>query len=464
MRCATILILLAACGGNSDVNTGPNAEPERILTGPFTGDRVSGATDVTGDGAPDVVISSPGLDGSGSVFILDASLKGSLGPGDATATIQASEVGDIGEGLAVCGDLNGDGNDDMAIGLPWGNAGRGGVWLLNGPFSGNLTTDDAYLVRGNTYGAATGFTVTCGSDFDLDGLHDVVFSAPDADGFGIAERTGQVYFHKALEEGTNAVANFSTTFSDSYLGRNRSLSIDHDFNGDGLPDAVMGAHGASRVYVLFADSDVETSFGGTIDGNETGALFTGREDEDGAGHDVDAGDVNGDGYVDLVIGAPFWDRRNGAIGIVNGPFEEGTYGQVAILGRWIDGQDPLEEAGFSIAVADLNGDGLADIVAGAPGSVTVGDDSGVVYGLLGPAEMSTVLTADHVILGTLPYARFGSVVAAVPDATGDGLDEILVGAPHTDINGTLGAGAALLFHSPLGDRIEDVEATATYIF
>ena len=413
---------------------------------------------MTGDGSPDLVISAPDLDGSGAVYIFDASSTGEQGAGAALATIGADKAGSIGEGLSACGDVDGDGIGDLAIGLPEGNSGRGGVWMINGPFSGDTRTDDGFLVRGILDNAATGYAVDCGSDFDGDGRADLLFSAPMADGFGLAEVTGQVYFHSSVDGGTDPVANFSTTWNDAQLGFESALSLAGDLDGDGLADAVLGSHGVSRVYTLFAP------FQGTLDGNLTGTVYFGREDTDSFGYSSAVGDLNGDGYLDVVAGAPWFGPQYGAVGIIDGPMADSA-GDDASVTRWIDGQDPKEYAGFSIDIADdLSGDGMPDLLMGAPGATTSGPDAGVVYGVLGPADISGVILAQHVIVGTKPFARLGHSVAAVPDANGDGLDEVFLGAPYTDVGDRIGAGAALLFTSPLPDRTEDQAASATFIF
>ena len=427
------------------------------MQGPLTGLRVSASTDMTGDGAPDVVISAPDLDGSGAVYVFSAAVTGEQGPGAATGTIKADTSGSIGEGLSACGDMNGDGVGDLVIGLPDGNGGRGGVWVLNGPFTGSVDTDSGFLSRGLLDGGLTGYTVDCRGDLDGDSRADLIYSAPMADGFGLAEVTGQVYLHRAVDGGTEAIGNFSTTWNDAQLGFERSLTLHGDLDGDGLDDAVLGSHGVSKVYTLFAP------FQGTLDGNLTGTTYNGREDDDSFGYSTAVGDINGDGYPDVAAGAPWFGPQYGAVGILEGPLAD-LSGEDGDVTRWVDGQDPKEFTGFAIDIANLDGDGMGDLILGAPGATTAGPEAGVVYGVLGPADISGVILAQHVIVGNTPFARLGHSVAAVPDANGDGLDEVLLGAPYTDVGDRVGAGAALLFHSPLADRVDETGASATFIF
>ena len=229
MRALPLFLLLSACGPTTGPDTGSAPTEDRVLDGPLTGLRVLGAEDLTGDGAPDVVISSPGLDGAGALWILDAGQTGALGADHATAVIRGN-VGEIGEGVAVCGDVNGDGHRDLAIGAPGSNTARGGVFVLHGPIDTDRTVSDSMFVTGNVGDAPAGYAATCGGDLDSDGLDDLVYSAPDADGWGIATLAGQVFFMRSTADDFDTVASFSTTFSDSHLGYDRSLVLEADLN------------------------------------------------------------------------------------------------------------------------------------------------------------------------------------------------------------------------------------------
>lgn len=459
-RPLALCCLLVACGKGSDPVAKDTAGSDRALEGPFTGLRVSASRDLTGDGQPDLVVSSPGLDGTGAVRILSASVTGTVGADAALATLRGGSQGDIGEGLAACGDLDGDGNADLAVGLPSGDGGRGGVWLLHGPLTGSSDVGAGYQVRGTETGIDLGYAVDCGGDIDGDADADLLFAAPQADGFGIAEVTGAIYFHASDGRVTQAVANFSSTHGYETLGYHRAVSLAGDLDGDGLADTVIGGPGSSRVHLVFSPIT------GTHDANETGTQLDGREDDDAFGHAVAVGDLNGDGYVDVAAGAPWYGPQSGAIGIVDGPFApDGVDVNVHDVGRWIDGQDPRALTGFSLAFADdLDGDGLGDLVAGAPGVTTSGPEAGAVYVIPGPADLPGVFAAPTVLVGLTPFAQFGHSVAVVPDANGDGSNELLIGAPYRDDGDRLGAGAAFLFHSPLPARVEDAGATATLLF
>jgi len=455
------LILLGACGGSSSSDPVDSMDPTRVLEGPFTGIRVASSPDLTGDGAPDLVISSPGLEDDNGVFLFSGAQSGAQGEEGAAASVLASEEQDIGEGLAACGDTNGDGFADLMVGAPRGQDGKGGAWLIHGPLDGEVTTADVeHFAAGLLPDGLTGFAVTCGADMDGDDLADLSMSAPDADGFGIATLAGQVYFLKGGATGPETVGTFSTTFSDSQLGLQQSLVLEDDLSGDGIADIAIGAHGVSRIHMVFGP------FAGAYDANTAGPELTG-DSRAGDGHALSTGDLDGDGYADLAIGGPFDDDERGRVSIVPGPFEDNQRSTIASLATvTIAGQDPHELSGWSVQITeDIDGDGGQDLLIGAPGSVTVGPEAGVVYLVYGPATgVDTTLKADVTLVGDTAYARFGHAVSDVPDLDGDGGAEVLIGAPYLDTDTAVGAGGAFLFYSGLPARAESNQADASFVF
>lgn len=416
-------VVLSACGEEP----APVPDPGRVLAGPLLGAAVA-VSDPDGDGHAALWVSAPGVDGSGGIYRFDGP-DGTLA--DAPGSVVATEPGTFGGAFAPCGDLDGDGVEDLIAGSP-DRGGRGGTWWIHGPLAGVF--DDASWLEGSAEAGHDGTTVACGDG----GAGTVVaIAAPDADSFGTVPDSGQVGLFRQDAGAIDKIASVDTTWNGSRLGFRSGLGLGADLDGDGTGDLAIGGSGADRVHLVFGP------FAGSYVTNSAGPTFTGGEAQ-GTGHALASGDVNGDGAPDLVIGAPFANGDQGLLWIVPGPFG-GDDRPLANVGTAVLGIAPGGQAGFSVAVVgDVDDDGADDLLVGAPGAEGAGPEAGAAYLVLGPGAIPDLDGAAAMLTGDVAYGRLGWAVTG-GDVDGDGSVDLVVGAPEADVDGRIGAGVVYTF-------------------
>ncbi len=390
--------------------------------------------DLDGDGQDELIVGvsyeeSGAISSAGAVFVYAADTRGTLSLSATTATaalfgLTASDH--AGEALAV-GDVDGDGLEDLLIGAPdedSGGSGAGAAYLLYGPLSGSLALSaaDTTLVGEDATDSA-GCALAIG-DLNGDGQADLVIGAEGEDAGGIT--AGAVYVHWGARGSTldlsAASAKLTATSGNDAVGY--AVAIAEDLDGDGIGELVIGAQAedsagsnAGAVYVVDSLSSGTTSLSAATH------TLLGAVAGDAAGNAVAApGDTNGDGYGDLLVGAP----KHGGAGLaywLPGPLSSGG---LASLGYGLQGSASGDLAGTSLAgLGDVNGDGELDVAIGAPG---VGGGDGAVYLLYGPISGSLSLSvADGIVAGSAASAT-GNGVSLAGDVDGDDFFDLFLGA------------------------------------
>jgi hypothetical protein len=412
-------------------SSGPGTTPLAKLTGANPDDNfgfcVASAGDVNGDGYGDVIVGAYHHNGyQGAAYVYHGTSTGlNLSP---SFTATGEYIGDrFGYSAATAGDVNGDGYADVVIGAHFHSSNAGAVYLYYGSSTG-VTHSGVFSGTGDG-GEYLGASVATAGDVNGDGYADVIVGA-----FGHDSNRGRVYVGYGSSSGLNGTDVFSTTGenADDYFGL--PVATAGDVNGDGYADVVVGAsfHGDGRgaVYIYYG------STGGL---SETDVFsVTGEDEDDWFGYSAaTAGDVNGDGYADVTVGAFGYDDGAETDAGRAYVYQGGTGGLSATPTLTVTGENQGDHLGASVACAgDVNGDGFTGIVIGADGNSDSASYAGKAYVYYGAGD-SLSATPVFAASGESYGDGFGAAVATAGDVNGDGFTDIIVGTPFYDASPAL---------------------------
>ena len=424
-----------------------SSTPDWVKSGDFGygdefGYSVADAGDINQDGYSDVIIGSPSYygyhtaAGRASVFYgspagLSTNVGWTFDGPDANAKF----------GFSVCGagDVNGDNYDDVIIGAPYftnGQTNEGKVYVFYGANTG-LNNSPAWVYETNKDFAKAGFSVSKAGDFNHDGYDDVIIGSP---GYGndFFNAQGSVFiFHGSSAGLALAPDNTFKNMLDGYTGFGSSVSFAGDINKDGYSDVIIGEpywppppsmrtagtlESQGKVSVVYgASSDILSGWSAT--GEVSHSLF---------GYSVSAaGDINNDGYSDIIIGSPNYHSeycetsgkiyvyKGSASGLTSSPDWTMDCSNMGYTTR-------TDGFGRSVSGTDINNDGFSDIITGA--HFTDWDNM-----------IDTTISAAYVYYGTATgpswycgwyYPITGTTyiaVSALTDVNGDGYGDVILG-------------------------------------
>ena len=376
----------------------------------FSGYAVAGAGDGDGDGRADVLVGAigDGTNGSnaGRIWVLSGA---DFGDSPTTALFAdaslGSLVGELGSDYAGVGltggkDLTGDGVPDFLVGASGsdaGGAGGGKAYLVPGPVIGEVELSDI----------------------------ETTF-------IGLPLTTTTVYHGEF--GGGDAVGN--------------AVAFPGDVNGDGIEDLAIGAGGADengpatgKVVLYYGPVGV-----GEHEITDADLTLLGPTSYGYAGSPIHApnADLDGDGLADLFVSAD--GINNGTLFLVHGRSD--ATGVLALddeMTRW-HGEATEDQAGFAVATGDMNGDGVVDLAVGAPGSDRSGQEAGAAFLVYGPFAIGDHALADADVIHDAENTAdaFARSLASDSDVDGDGIDDLLIGAIYNDDGGAF-AGKAYLY-------------------
>jgi hypothetical protein len=397
---------------------------------------VATAGDVNGDGYSDVIVGARFYDNGqtdeGRAFVYHGSAAGLL---HATAWTAESDqaLAEFGVSLATAGDVNGDGYSDVIVGAyRYDNeqTGEGRAYVYHGSAAG-LATTAAWTAESDQASALFGYSVATAGDVNGDGYSDVIVGAYQYDNEQTGEGRAYVYHGSAAGLETAAAWTAESDQASAHFGT--SVATAGDVNGDGYSDVIVGAldhhHGQTkegRAYV----------YHGSAAGLATTAAWTAESDQAVAEFGVSvatAGDVGGDGYSDVIVGAHFYD--NGHTDEGRAFVYHGSATGLETFAAWTAESDQAgTEFGVSVATAgDVNGDSYSDVIVGAFRYDNGQNDEGRAYvyhgtTAVGVGELLVVAGFELSAIGSNPargrcevllaLGRRARVTADVIDATG----------------------------------------------
>jgi len=434
--------------------------------------------DVNGDGYGDLVVGAPRYASYGRVYVLFGSDSMvdtfDLSDGADFIVSGSSTTRDISGSLA-CGDFNDDAIDDLVIGAPSQNTNSGGVYVVYGDAA---LTGELDLAVASADITITGHAGQLGRDVAVadvngDSMEDLILGAhyadSDPDGLGSRQDAGVVVV--LYGDSTHAsVIDLDVTAADVIIYGNNENSSDSrighrldtgDFNGDGIEDLLFGYYHAERqgwssggysgiFWSILGSGSLDAEY--DLAYGEYDIKVYGSSSVYGLGERITTGDLNGDGYDEMIFLAS--DGNPSRVAVVEGSADiAGTEGDIETLASQIYSFASNQGYG-GLATGDIDLDGYDDLLIGNPFATTSIMWEGEAYLFFGldtlPPTLDARADSDLIIQGEDDGAYLG-LQLTMGSMAGNAGPELIVGAPQADVTGRRSAGKAFVF---LGSEVQ----------
>lgn len=392
-----------------------------------------------------------GGDGRGAAFLFEGDLEIPF----AIFRDSRGLFGEAGGAVLLPGDLDGDGARDVVIAAPVidanGLLAAGQVYVFGDPSAGEHVLDNADFILSGSSATNLGQSLDAVGDWNGDGLPELLVGATNVQ--ETYDQSGRAYVFEGPLNAASGIEEAAATFSGGsamdYFGM--TVVSQFDDNGDGIDDVLIGAlkgdpEMSGRAY-LFLGPQI-----GDVSADDAEATFVGSSSVGEVSYSMAAGDTDGDGLADIALGAPLDDgvaERGGSAVVFSAPVSGEHTTADAQTRIESEGDHRFVGAAMSLC-GDLDGDGRDDLVLGVPfdPSYSATSPGGIFVWTSLPHGTTDTGSATIALFGDLGSATGRSV--ATGDEDGDGLAEVLIGAPYDDEAGAVSGSVYLLHAADLG--------------